>query len=583
MDKNNTTLLSGRVETIFRSTGINSAFNCLGAVVAVGFAWNDLTIGTPIGFALALIAVYVSRAFVARRYWRDPLRVERAQYYGRIIILLNLMLGSSWCVFTFLAVSAASGTIQTTVIGLTASSIAFGGIINAVLWKAYFSISLPVLFGIIAGLVARGDEFGLTFGPLVLLLVPAEIAIAHAVAKMMIESLRLRIENQSLVDGLIVARERAEAGDRAKTQFLAVMSHEIRTPMTAILGLSEVAIDRATDPQQLRELELVRESGQSLLGLLNDILDLSRLEADKVEFDIQVFDVGQTVQSVVTLMTSRAAEKQLDLTLSMMLEPPTFVRGDSGRLRQVLVNLIANGIKFTKAGSVTVTVESAQADDTSIRLKISVTDTGVGIAPDVQARIFESFVQADSSISRHYGGTGLGLAICRNLVERQGGTIGVRSQPGVGSTFWFELDYERANRMDMSPAQDAPSVSGRAYRILVVEDNEVNQILARTILERDGHQVTIAENGREAVTAATDQMFDLVLMDLQMPEMDGLEAARLIRATAGSIAQVPIVALTAAASASEVAACFAAGMNGVLAKPYRAQDLADAIAQHVGR
>ncbi|HEX8955639.1 MAG TPA: ATP-binding protein, partial [Burkholderiaceae bacterium] len=360
---------------------------------------------------------------------------------------------------------------------------------------------------------------------------------------------------------------------------LAVMSHEIRTPMNGILGMMQLAICEAREPLLREYLETAQYSAEALLTILNDILDFSKLEAGNLDFEAIDFDLQKTVDSVVSLLSSRAQSAGLSLACEFGAGVPRNLVGDVGRLRQVLLNLVSNALKFTETGGVSIGVETCAAKDGRQGrqgLRFNVVDTGIGIAPEAKDKLFHSFFQADSSISRRFGGTGLGLSICRKIVEMQGGSIGVDSTPGVGSHFWFELDFAPAQAASQ-PATPVVAPAGCVgMHILLAEDNEVNQRVAGALLKKAGHRVTIAGDGRQAVELAARESFDVVLMDMHMPEMDGIEATRAIRALPGSASQVPIVALTAAGAGSDIQTCLEAGMNYFLVKPFRMERL-DAI------
>ena len=371
----------------------------------------------------------------------------------------------------------------------------------------------------------------------------------------------------------------AEAASRAKSEFLANMSHEIRTPMNAIMGLSHLALRTGLTAKQQEYMVQIQAASRNLLGILNDILDLSKVEADKLRIEQTAFDLRQVLDHVASLVAERVREKQLALTFDVSPGTPCALVGDPLRLGQILLNLVNNAVKFTSRGTVAVAVEPLPGEAGQARLLFSVRDTGIGIAPEVLPDLFQAFRQADTSTTRRFGGTGLGLTICKRLVELMGGEIHASSEPGVGSTFAFTLAFtlqapgSRPAAPEPAPApppEAAPPL--RRGRILLAEDNEVNRIVVQELLEGAGFEVAMAENGRQAVdlALAPGAAFDLILMDIQMPEMDGREAAARIRARNGTL---PIIAITAHAMDSERAQSVEAGMNDHLSKPFEPQDL----------
>jgi signal transduction histidine kinase/CheY-like chemotaxis protein len=369
------------------------------------------------------------------------------------------------------------------------------------------------------------------------------------------------------------AQRRAEAADRAKTEFLAAMSHEIRTPMTGVLGMAELLAAGDLPAKQRRYAEAIRLSGQHLLSIINDILDFSRIEAGGLELERIDFPLAEPLDQVRQLTEPQALERGLGLRFELDERSPAVVRGDPTRLKQVLFNLVGNGLKFTRAGSVTMRVACRAEDEGRVHLRFEVEDTGVGMTPEQVAALFRPFTQADRSTTRRYGGSGLGLAICKRLVEVMGGRIGVESTPDKGSLFWFDLPFEVGDasaspeRAVLDPTAVAP------LRILLGEDIALNQELITEMLSQGGHEVVVANDGEEAVELAARQRFDLVLMDVQMPRMDGIEATRQIRRLPPPACDVPIAALTANVMASEREQYLAAGMNRCLTKPVVWPDL----------
>lgn len=383
------------------------------------------------------------------------------------------------------------------------------------------------------------------------------------------------------------ARERekaSEAANRAKSSFLAVMSHEIRTPMNAMLGLSSVLLGSKLDDDTRSKVAAIHDAGEGLLEILNDILDHSKLEAGQLSFEKVAFGPQSIVDSVVNIIGARAAAKGLRIVTPEAAAVPKALVGDAGRLRQVLLNLVANAVKFTGEGGITIAVRCIQAGETEATVEWSVSDTGIGIAPDRIENLFKDFVQADCTINRRFGGSGLGLSICRRIVDQMGGEISLSSRLGAGTIARFSVTLpigkleERAAAEEIGAEQlRALSLrAGRPLRMLLADDNATNRLVAAKMLEEFDIQVTAAADGMEAVAAASRFTFDLILMDMRMPEMDGLEATRRIHAS-GECTNAPIVAFTANAFPEDVKACMDAGMVGFLTKPVRKSQLVGAI------
>jgi signal transduction histidine kinase len=406
--------------------------------------------------------------------------------------------------------------------------------------------------------VASGDELGV--------LAQSFNSMLNEIARRDGRLEREIVERQRVNEELRSAKERAEEGARLKSEFLANMSHEIRTPMNGVAGMISLVLDRTQDPEAREQLLVAQNAAQALITILNDILDLSKIEAGKLTIEVIPCDLPAMARDCLRMFEFAVRQKPLDLCLVVDPGCPVWVRTDPVRLRQVLLNLVGNAVKFTSAGSVTVTL-APQAGDV---IRFEVRDTGIGIAADKLHAIFDAFTQADGSHTRQFGGTGLGLTITRRLVQLMGGRLWAESEPGEGSCFVVELALAGAAAPEVQKATPAPALAPAAgFRVLVAEDNPINQKVVCSMLRRQGWSVTLAVNGVEACRYFLENSYDLVLLDVQMPEMDGLEAARRIRGeevSRGST-RTPILALTAHASESQREQCLEHGMDSVITKP----------------
>ncbi|MBU0602732.1 MAG: response regulator [Gammaproteobacteria bacterium] len=566
-------------------------FTLLMAIVLAGLIWGVLhKVVDPRGLTIWL---GVMVAINAGRYglilaWRHVVPgVNETLIWKWLFMLGVLAAGCGWGALG-VALMPPPGHPYEMVIPLCLVAVSAVGLFSLTgMWKAYVLMALPTLLPTAFFYLRSPEPEREVLGGFILLFAMIAIVNARRFQRNTAEFIRLRLHHAHVAKENEEAKEAAEQANQAKSQFLANMSHEIRTPMNGVLGMAQLLLRSELTTDQRRYLETLYRSGENLLDLLNDILDLSKIEAGRFDLVRSEFDPRRTLREVTELLGAQAREKGLTLAMDVDDAVPGRIEGDPGRLRQIAVNLIGNAIKFTEHGGVFVALRVHSMDDDlmlqhrpssgAVRMVMSVRDTGIGVAEDDQSRIFDAFAQADNTASRRFGGTGLGLAISRQLAEMLGGSIALRSAHGIGSTFTLSLPCKVVST-GMEDAQNSlslPNLPRLSGNVLLVEDSPVNAEVAAHMLEAFGLRCTLARDGRQALQELEHARFDVVLMDCQMPGMDGFEACERIRDRERLVGlpATPLVALTAGANDGDRDSCIAAGMDDYLAKPFREDDL----------